>query len=45
MANDIRIKRRTSGGAGAPTTLSNAELAMNEVSQVLYYGLGTGGKK
>lgn len=43
MSNDIRIKRRTSGSAGAPSTLSNAELAMNEVSQVLYYGLGTGG--
>lgn len=43
MANDIRIKRRTSGAAGAPASLENAELAMNEVSQVLYYGLGTGG--
>ena len=43
MANDIRIKRRTSGSPGAPASLENAELAMNEVSQVLYYGLGTGG--
>ena len=43
MANTIRIKRRTSGGSGAPTTLENAELAFNEVSEVLYYGQGTGG--
>jgi phage-related tail fiber protein len=43
MANDIRIKRRTSGSAGAPASLANAELAMNEVTQILYYGLGTGG--
>lgn len=43
MANDIRIKRRTSGSAGAPASLENAELAMNEVSEVLYYGKGTGG--
>ena len=43
MANTIRIKRRTSGGSGAPTSLENAELAFNEVSEVLYYGQGTGG--
>lgn len=43
MANDIRIKRRTSGAAGAPASLENAELAFNEVSNVLYYGKGTGG--
>lgn len=43
MANTIRIKRRTSGGSGAPTTLENAELAFNEVNSVLYYGVGTGG--
>jgi len=43
MANDIRIKRRTSGSAGAPASLENAELAFNEVSNVLYYGKGTGG--
>jgi len=44
MANTIRIKRRASGGgAGAPTTLQNAELAFNEQSNILYYGTGTGG--
>ncbi len=44
MANTIRIKRRASGGgAGAPTTLENAELAFNEQTNVLYYGTGTGG--
>jgi len=43
MANDIRIKRRTSGAAGAPASLENAELAFNEVNNVLYYGKGTGG--
>jgi hypothetical protein len=44
MANTIRIKRRAStGGAGAPTTLENAELAFNEATNILYYGTGTGG--
>lgn len=44
MANTIRIKRRAaSGGAGAPTSLENAELAFNEASNILYYGTGTGG--
>lgn len=43
MANTIRIKRRVSGSAGAPTTLANAELAFNEVDNILYYGKGTGG--
>ncbi len=43
MANTIRIKRRASGASGAPSSLANAELAFNEVSDVLYYGKGTGG--
>lgn len=43
MSNVIRIKRRTSGAAGAPSSLENAELAFNEVDSVLYYGKGTGG--
>ena len=43
MANTLRIKRRASGGAGAPSSLANAELAFNEVDDVLYYGEGTGG--
>lgn len=44
MANTLRIKRRATGGAaGAPASLQNAELAYNEVDDVLYYGKGTGG--
>ena len=44
MANTIRIKRRAAGGgAGAPTTLQNAEMAFNEDTSVLYIGVGTGG--
>ena len=43
MANTLRIKRRASGSAGAPSTLENAELAYNEVDDILYYGKGTGG--
>jgi hypothetical protein len=43
MANTLRIKRRSTGAAGAPATLENAELAYNEVDDVLYYGKGTGG--
>lgn len=44
MSNTIRIKRRASGGgAGAPSTLQNAELAFNEQTNILYYGVGTGG--
>jgi hypothetical protein len=43
MANTIRIKRRATGNAGAPTSLENAELAFNEVDNILYYGKGTGG--
>jgi len=43
MANTLRIKRRASGSPGAPTSLANAELAFNEVEDVLYYGKGTGG--
>lgn len=43
MANIIRIKRRASGATGAPSSLENAELAFNEVDDVLYYGEGTGG--
>ena len=43
MANVIRIKRRVSGNAGAPTGLKNAELAFNEVDNILYYGKGSDG--
>ncbi|QTI81486.1 hypothetical protein IAI58_19280 (plasmid) [Roseomonas marmotae] len=45
MANTIRIKRRAStGAAGAPASLANAELAFNERDNILYYGWGTGGE-
>lgn len=40
MANTIRIRRRTSGASGAPSSLKNAELAFNEVDETLYYGKG-----
>jgi hypothetical protein len=43
VANVVRIKRRATGNAGAPASLANAELAYNEVDDVLYYGKGTGG--
>lgn len=43
MSNTIRIRRRASGGSGAPSSLENAELAFNEVDDTLYYGKGTGG--
>lgn len=43
MPNILRIKRRASGAAGAPANLNNAELAYNEVDDVLYYGKGSGG--
>ena len=44
MANTLRIRRRSSSGAaGAPASLENAELAFNEADNTLYYGTGTGG--
>ena len=44
MSNIIRIKRRAStGNAGAPSALKNAELAYNEADNVLYYGYGDDG--
>lgn len=43
MANTIRIKRRASGAVGAPAALKNAELAFNEVDNILYYGFGDDG--
>lgn len=44
MSNTIRIKRRANGGgAGAPNTMANGELAFNEQTNILYYGKGTGG--
>lgn len=43
MANTIRIKRRTSGSPGAPSSLYDSELAYNQVDDILYMGKGTGG--
>jgi hypothetical protein len=40
--NTILIKRRTSGDAGAPVSLSGGELAFNEVDSTLYYGASSG---
>jgi len=40
--NTILIKRRTSGNAGAPASLSGGELAFNEVDSTLYYGSNAG---
>ena len=34
----IKIKRRVSGEAGPPPTLSWGEMAMNEVNQTFYIG-------
>lgn len=43
MANTVRIKRRITGAAGAPAGLKNAELAYNEIDNILYYGKGDTG--
>ncbi len=43
MSNTIRIKRRSSGAAGAPSSLANAEICFNEVDDQLFIGKGTGG--
>lgn len=43
MASTLRIKRRSSGSAGAPSTLKGSELAFNEVDSVLWYGKGADG--
>jgi phage-related tail fiber protein len=42
MANRLRLKRRVSGNAGAPATLLNGEVAVNEVDNVVWYGKGLG---
>ena len=43
MASVLRIRRRITGAAGAPGSLKNAELAYNEIENVLYYGKGDTG--
>jgi hypothetical protein len=42
MANRLRLKRRVSGNVGAPATLLNGEVAVNEVDNVVWYGKGLG---
>lgn len=43
MANTIRIKRRWTGGSGAPSTLKSGELAFSGVDGILYIGFGDDG--
>ena len=43
MANLIRIKRRITGAAGAPSTLAVGELAFNEMDNTLYIGKDNNG--
>lgn len=43
MSDPIRIKRRTTGLAGAPATLLTAEPAWNNVDHILYLGTGDDG--
>lgn len=42
MSNTIQIKRRTSGAAGSPSSLTTAELAFNEVDDTLWIGKSGG---
>jgi phage-related tail fiber protein len=42
VANRLRLKRRVSGNTGAPATLLNGEVAVNEVDNVIWYGKGLG---
>jgi|SRR6478609_3961606 len=43
MANVLRLKRRWSGGAGAPASLASGEPAYNGVDDILYIGFGDDG--
>lgn len=43
MAVTLLLKRRSSGGAGAPASLKSGEVAVNEVDGRLYYGAGNDG--
>lgn len=43
MSNTIKIKRRNTGGTGAPSTLQSGELAWNDVDNTLYVGRGDNG--
>lgn len=43
MANIVRIKRRVTGGAGAPASLKSGEIAINMVTGIVYAGYGDDG--
>jgi hypothetical protein len=43
MATTLRIKRRVSGGAGAPSSLKTGELAWNMADGIIYGGKGDDG--
>jgi hypothetical protein len=43
MADPIRLKRRTTGVAGAPSALLNGEPAWNNIDKILYLGTGDDG--
>jgi hypothetical protein len=43
VSNYVRVKRRSSGAPGAPSAIKSAELAFNEVDNILYYGKGVSG--
>lgn len=43
MANEVQIKRRVTGLAGAPSALKSGELAYNNVDKRLYIGAGDNG--
>jgi hypothetical protein len=43
MSTTLRIRRRTTGGSGAPSSLKGAELAYNEVDGYFYVGFGDDG--
>jgi hypothetical protein len=45
MVSKVRVKRRTTGTSGAPSTLAGGELAVDETTTIpsLYYGKGDNG--
>lgn len=43
MANDVKLKRRVSGAAGAPAALKSGELAWNMADKTIYGGSGDDG--
>ena len=43
MANDVKLKRRVSGAAGAPAALKSGELAWNMADDTIYGGKGDDG--